>query len=113
MHKIIIIATAIGLGFSGLVFAQSKYELGTKLSPAEISALGNLKSFSVSSGTSTASSATAVFRLLLLIRMTRPARSVQQDLFQHARQPIVLCRPVVVAVAMSSMIVGRLANAME
>ena len=61
MHKIIIIfASAIGLGFSGLVFAQSKYELGTKLSPAEISALGNLKSFSVSSGTSTASSASAV-----------------------------------------------------
>ncbi|MCE7528280.1 hypothetical protein, partial [Polynucleobacter sp. IMCC 30228] len=59
MHKIIIIATAIGLSFSGLVFAQSKYELGTKLSPAEISALGNLKSFSVSSGTSTAASAVA------------------------------------------------------
>ncbi|MCE7529609.1 hypothetical protein [Polynucleobacter sp. IMCC 29146] len=59
MHKIIIIATAIGLSFSGLVFAQSKYELGTKLSPAEISALGNLKSFSVSSGTSSASAVAA------------------------------------------------------
>jgi len=59
MYKIIIFASTIGLSFSGLIFAQSKYELGTKLSPAEISALGNLKSFSVSSGTSAASSASA------------------------------------------------------
>ena len=87
MHKIIIIfASAIGLGFSGLVFAQSKYELGTKLSPAEISALGNLKSFSVSSGTSTASSASAV----AAANQNDPARKISAAGSIAARQACLL-----------------------
>ena len=45
--KLMVIAASIGLGFSGLTYAQSNYELGTTLTPAQISALGPLKSFTV------------------------------------------------------------------
>jgi hypothetical protein len=45
--KLIVIAASIGLSLSGLVYAQSNYELGTTLTPAQISALGPLKSFTV------------------------------------------------------------------
>jgi hypothetical protein len=49
--KLIVIAASIGLSLSGLVYAQSNYELGTMLTPAQISTLGPLKSFTV--GTTT------------------------------------------------------------
>ena len=45
--KLMVIAASIGLGLSGLTYAQSNYELGTTLTPAQISALGPLKSFTV------------------------------------------------------------------
>jgi hypothetical protein len=45
--KLIVIAASIGLSLSGLVYAQSNYELGATLTPAQISALGTLKSFTV------------------------------------------------------------------
>ncbi len=45
--KLMVIAISIGLGFSGLTYAQSNYELGTTLTPAQISALEPLKSFTV------------------------------------------------------------------
>ena len=45
--KLIVIAASIGLGLSGLVHAQSNYVLGTTLTPAQISELGTLKSFTV------------------------------------------------------------------
>ena len=45
--KLMVIAASIGLCVSGLTYAQSNYELGTTLTPAQISALGPLKSFTV------------------------------------------------------------------
>ena len=45
--KLMVIAASIGLSLSGLVYAQSNYELGATLTPAQISALGTLKSFTV------------------------------------------------------------------
>ena len=45
--KLIVIAASIGLGLSGLAHAQSNYVLGTTLTPAQISELGTLKSFTV------------------------------------------------------------------
>ena len=45
--KLMVIAALIGLSLSGLTYAQSNYELGTTLTPAQISALGPLKSFTV------------------------------------------------------------------
>ena len=49
--KLMVIAASIGLGLSGLTYAQSNYELGATLTPAQISAPGPLKSFTV--GTTT------------------------------------------------------------
>ena len=52
MYKKLMVTTAvISLDLSGLVYAQSNYELGTILTPAQISALDPLKSFTV--GTTT------------------------------------------------------------
>ena len=45
--KLMVIAALIGLSLSGLTYAQNNYELGTTLTPAQISALGPLKSFTV------------------------------------------------------------------
>jgi hypothetical protein len=45
--KLMVIAALIGLGLSGLAHAQSNYQLGTTLTPAQISELGTLKSFTV------------------------------------------------------------------
>ena len=45
--KLMVIAASIGVGLSGLTYAQSNYELGTTLTPAQISALGPLKAFTV------------------------------------------------------------------
>ncbi len=45
--KLMVIAAAFGLGFSGLAHAQSNYVLGTTLKPSQISELGTLKSFTV------------------------------------------------------------------
>jgi hypothetical protein len=45
--KLMVIAASIGLGLSGLAHAQSNYQLGTTLTPAQISELGTLKSFTV------------------------------------------------------------------
>jgi hypothetical protein len=45
--KLMVIALSIGLGLSGLTYAQTNYELGATLTPAQISALGPLKSFTV------------------------------------------------------------------
>ena len=50
-RKLIVIAASIGMSLSGLVYAQSNYELGTTLTPTQINALGTLKSFTV--GTTT------------------------------------------------------------
>lgn len=48
MHrKLMVIAALIGLGLSGLAHTQSNYQLGTTLTPAQISELGTLKSFTV------------------------------------------------------------------
>ena len=49
--KLIVMAVSIGLGLSGLAFAQSTYELGTMLTQTQISSLGTLKSFSVGNKT--------------------------------------------------------------
>lgn len=49
--KLMVTTVVISLGLSGLVYAQSNYELGTILTPAQISALDPLKSFTV--GTTT------------------------------------------------------------
>ena len=49
--KLIIIAAVIGLSLSGLVYAQTIYELGATLTPAQIGALGPLKSFTVGTKT--------------------------------------------------------------
>ena len=52
MHKILIItAASIGLSLSGLVYAQSIFEIGATITPAQISALGPLKSFTVGAKT--------------------------------------------------------------
>lgn len=44
-------AVSMGLGLSGLAFAQSSYELGTMLTQTQINSLGALKSFSVGNKT--------------------------------------------------------------
>ena len=46
-RKLMVIAASIGMSLSGLVYAQSNYELGTTLTPPQISALGTLESFTV------------------------------------------------------------------
>ena len=49
--KLMLLVASMSLGLSGLAYAQSTYELGTTLAPAQISALGALKSFNVGTKT--------------------------------------------------------------
>ena len=49
--QLIMMAVSLSLTLSGLVFAQSNYELGTTLTPTQITSLGGLKSFTVGSKT--------------------------------------------------------------
>jgi hypothetical protein len=48
---IVLLLSLISIMLSTLAFAQSNYELGTVLTPSQISALGNMRSFSVAGAT--------------------------------------------------------------